>query len=100
MRNLHHQYIHLVIAAIVVRIMDVVNEPNRLYIVFELAELDLKKFMDATPGPLDPKLVQVIYCLRTFRYASYFKLAYAVLYKAVASWPRLLPLNGRHAQGS
>lgn len=42
----------------VVKLENVVMDPARLYLVFELIDTDLKKFMDSTPSPLDPDLVQ------------------------------------------
>ena len=46
----------------VVNIKDIVNTTGRLYIVFELAHLDLKKLMDEYPGPLEPELVRSYTC--------------------------------------
>ena len=42
----------------VVQLKDIVNEANRLYIVFELASSDLKKLMDEYSTPLAPDLVR------------------------------------------
>jgi len=44
----------------IVSLMDVVNLPNKLYLVFEFLDQDLKKYMDSV-GTLEPKLVQS-YC--------------------------------------
>lgn len=42
----------------VVALKDVVMENDRLYLIFELIDTDLKKYMDNTPGMLCPQLVQ------------------------------------------
>jgi serine/threonine protein kinase len=44
----------------IVALLDVVNLPNKLYLVFEFLDQDLKKYMDSV-GVLEPKLVQS-YC--------------------------------------
>ena len=54
----------------VVQLKDIVNEANRLYIVFELASSDLKKLMDEYTTPLAPELVRS-YTLQLFRGLSY-----------------------------
>jgi serine/threonine protein kinase len=46
----------------VVKLENVVMDPARLYLVFELIDTDLKKFMDASPAPLGPELVQSYTC--------------------------------------
>ena len=43
----------------VIKLENVVMEPGRLYLVFELIDTDLKKFMDHSDAPLRPDLVQV-----------------------------------------
>ena len=43
----------------VVRLLDAVKEPGKLYLIFELMDSDLKKCMDAYPGPFPPELVRV-----------------------------------------
>ena len=42
----------------VVRLQDVVNAENKLYLVFEFLEQDLKKHMNLTAGPLQPGVVK------------------------------------------
>ena len=42
----------------VVRLENVLSEPSRLYLIFELVDMDLKKFMDST-DMLSPDLVSV-----------------------------------------
>jgi serine/threonine protein kinase len=46
----------------VVKLENVVMDPARLYLVFELIDTDLKKFMDASSLPLGPELVQSYTC--------------------------------------
>lgn len=42
------------------RLQDVVHSENRLYLVFEYLDLDLKKHMDSSPDfAKDPRLVKV-----------------------------------------
>ena len=43
----------------VVRLENVVMEPGKLYLVFELVDTDLKKLMDSSDEPFRPDLVQV-----------------------------------------
>lgn len=43
----------------VVNLENVVMEPGRLYLVFELVDTDLKKYMDSSSEPLDPSLIKV-----------------------------------------
>lgn len=43
----------------VVRLLDAVKEPGKLYLIFELMDSDLKKCMDAYPGPFPADLVRV-----------------------------------------
>ena len=43
----------------VVRLENVVMEPGKLYLVFELVDTDLKKLMDSSEQPFRPDLVQV-----------------------------------------
>lgn len=54
----------------VVQLKDIVNEANRLYIVFELASSDLKKLMDEYSTPLAPELVRS-YTLQMLRGLAY-----------------------------
>ena len=42
----------------IVELKDCVQSEGKLYLVFEFVEKDLKKFMDHTPGFLDPMLVK------------------------------------------
>jgi serine/threonine protein kinase len=42
----------------VVRLLDAVKEPGKLYLIFELMDSDLKKTMDACPEPFAPDLVR------------------------------------------
>jgi serine/threonine protein kinase len=46
----------------VVCLKDVVMDAQRLYLVFELADSDLKKLMENTEGLLSKELIQVSYC--------------------------------------
>jgi hypothetical protein len=39
---------------------DVVQSEGRLYLVFEFVDKDLKKYFEATEGPLPPQLIKVI----------------------------------------
>lgn len=50
----------------VVKLQNVVMEPARLYLIFELIDTDLKKFMDSSDDPLPPDLVQVSSCTPIF----------------------------------
>ena len=43
----------------VVKLENVIMDPGRLYLVFELVDTDLKKLMDSADGPFSPDLVQV-----------------------------------------
>lgn len=43
----------------VVRLHEVIHAESKLYLVFEFLEFDLKKYMDAQPGMLDPMMVKV-----------------------------------------
>lgn len=45
----------------VVRLLDAVKEPGKLYLIFELMDCDLKKYMDACPEPFSPELVRVCF---------------------------------------
>lgn len=50
------------------RLLEVLHADNKLYLVFEFLEQDLKKYMDSVPTPPDPPLVksylyQVLYPL-------------------------------------
>jgi serine/threonine protein kinase len=42
----------------VVKLENVISEPSRLYLIFELVDMDLKKFLDKTNDALDPELVR------------------------------------------
>ena len=41
------------------RLHDVIHSENRLYLVFEYLDQDLKKHMDSVPGGMSPKLIKV-----------------------------------------
>ncbi len=41
------------------RLRDVVQSEGRLYLVFELVDKDLKKYMESCDGPLSPQLIKV-----------------------------------------
>ncbi len=41
------------------RLNDVVQSEGRLFLVFEFIDRDLKKFFEATEGPLPPSLIKV-----------------------------------------
>jgi serine/threonine protein kinase len=43
----------------VVKLMDIVHDETKLYLVFEFLDLDLKKYMDSTET-LNPQLVKVL----------------------------------------
>lgn len=43
----------------VVKLEDVEIQPNRLNLIFELVDLDLKKYMDSLNGPVRLDLIQV-----------------------------------------
>ncbi|UYV84930.1 CDK2 [Cordylochernes scorpioides] len=45
----------------VVNLQDVIHAHNKLYLVFEYLDMDLKKFMDSSKEPLPPALIKVIY---------------------------------------
>lgn len=47
----------------VVNLRDVIYSDNRLYLVFEHLDQDLKKFMDSSSqkNGMDPRLVKVLY---------------------------------------
>lgn len=49
----------------IVELKDVIKrtDDNRMYVVYECMDMDLKKYMDATAGPLDPELI----CSYTFQ---------------------------------
>ena len=47
----------------VVRLENVLSEPSRLYLVFELVDMDLKKYMDRRPELLSPQLVSDIFII-------------------------------------
>lgn len=38
---------------------EVLHQDNRLYLVFEFMQMDLKKYMDSVKGNLDPMLIKV-----------------------------------------
>ena len=40
------------------RLLEVLHSDNKLYLVFEFLEQDLKKYMDSVPTPPDPALVK------------------------------------------
>jgi cyclin-dependent kinase 1 len=42
----------------IVDLTDVVQSDGRLFLVFEFVEMDLKKYMEATDGPLSPQLIK------------------------------------------
>ena len=42
----------------VVKLENVISEPKKLCLIFELVDMDLKKFLDNVPGRLAPDLVQ------------------------------------------
>ena len=42
----------------IVELNDVVHSDGRLYLVFEFVDKDLKKYFEATDGPLDPQLIK------------------------------------------
>ncbi len=43
------------------RLLDVLMQESRLYLIFEFLSMDLKKYLDSIPsGQLDPMLVKVI----------------------------------------
>eukprot|EP01045_Picozoa_sp_COSAG04_P024527 COSAG04_NODE_3071_length_3200_cov_2.336021_3_plen_90_part_00 len=41
------------------RLHDVIHSENRLYLVFEYLDQDLKKHMDSVPGGMSPQLIKV-----------------------------------------
>ena len=43
----------------IVELNDVIHSEGKLYLVFEFVDKDLKKYMEAVKGPLDPELVRV-----------------------------------------
>ena len=46
-------------ALCVLRLHDVIHSENRLYLVFEYLDQDLKKHMDSVPGGMSPNLIKV-----------------------------------------
>mmetsp|Transcript_1925 Transcript_1925/g.3051 ORF Transcript_1925/g.3051 Transcript_1925/m.3051 type:complete len:294 (+) Transcript_1925:61-942(+) len=42
----------------IVELNDVIHSDGRLYLVFEFVDKDLKKYMEAVSGPLDPELIK------------------------------------------
>lgn len=42
-------------------LQDCVQSEGKLYLIFEFVDRDLKKYMEATQGMLDPMLVKVRY---------------------------------------
>ena len=42
----------------IVKLKDIVHEEDKLYLIFEYLEQDLKKHMESIPGPLSPHLVK------------------------------------------
>mmetsp|Transcript_59080 Transcript_59080/g.128253 ORF Transcript_59080/g.128253 Transcript_59080/m.128253 type:complete len:294 (-) Transcript_59080:233-1114(-) len=42
----------------IVELNDVIHSDGRLYLVFEFVDKDLKKYMEAVNGPLDPELIR------------------------------------------
>lgn len=49
----------------IVKLIDVVHTDKKLTLVFEYLDYDLKKKMDATPGPLDIPTIKVLFCALT-----------------------------------
>lgn len=69
----------------IVELNDVIHSDGKLYLVFEFVDKDLKKYMEAVNGPLDPELVRV----RCHIYSSnliYLLMQLIVLYFTNASW--------------
>ena len=62
----------------IVRLLDAIKEPGKLYLIFELMENDLKKYMDSCAEPLEPALVQVwfplvstaLYCNSSYHFRA------------------------------
>ena len=50
----------------IVKLLDVIHAPQKLYLVFEYLDYDLKKFMkqNVSEGPMTPKAVKVSSPLR------------------------------------
>jgi serine/threonine protein kinase len=46
----------------VVRLLDAIREPGKLYLIFELMDSDLKKYMESCAEPLPIDIVRVTYC--------------------------------------
>ncbi len=48
----------------IVQLKDIVHGENKLYLIFEYFNLDLKKYLDKNGGPLEPTMVkQMLYQL-------------------------------------
>ena len=90
----------------VVKLENVIMDPGRLYLVFELVDTDLKKLMDSADGPFSPDLVQVRF-FSTFIFFSYplsnsntFPKITLVIYGTAAGGNRTLSSFGHHASRS
>ncbi len=66
----------------IVGLQDVVQADGRLYLVFEFVDHDLKKYFDATEGPLPQPLIQVtltVKVIHSYRFDSVINI-YIYLY--------------------
>ncbi|KAG9295146.1 hypothetical protein G9A89_006127 [Geosiphon pyriformis] len=69
----------------IVQLLDIVHQEDKLYLVFELLEVDLKKFLDSIPKPelgLNPQLINVrvlLHDLRTDHYRFPLKFMFQLL---------------------
>ncbi len=87
----------------IVGLLDVVQSDGRLYLVFEFVDHDLKKYFDATDGPLSQQLIQVSHFANSFMFNQlshlhiYCSFVFLVLFVSALEGSRVLPHSRSHA---
>ncbi len=61
------------------RLIEVINDPSSLYLVFEWVDKDLKKYMDKVEGPMPLPLIKV-----TCRHVLHRGCSYCIMSRAVS----------------
>jgi hypothetical protein len=78
----------------VVKLENVVMDKERMSLIFELVDTDLKKYMDMQQGPLSMEKVRVIISFLDLIFCDPISI---VLHKPVTFWFSLLPFHGSYA---
>eukprot|EP01111_Echinosteliopsis_oligospora_P011452 TRINITY_DN3789_c0_g1_i2.p1 TRINITY_DN3789_c0_g1~~TRINITY_DN3789_c0_g1_i2.p1 ORF type:complete len:166 (-),score=31.43 TRINITY_DN3789_c0_g1_i2:109-606(-) len=76
----------------IVRLLEVLHSENKLYLVFEYVEQDLKKYMDSVPGMINPLLVKS-YMYQLLRGIAYCH-SHRILHRDLKPQNLLIDRNG------